>query len=80
MKSPLIKPSKTHLCFSFYSYIFGQIDKIELTTISNDGVRVNYTWYKTNSYQDIWDRKFITIHPQNDPFIVSKSIFILLII
>ena len=64
----MIKPSKTDLCFSFYYYIFGQIDKIELTTNSNDEAHVNYTWYKINSCEDFWGREFITIHPQKDPF------------
>ena len=73
LDSPKIKSIQTEFCFSFYYYMFGPVDSIQLLLISDeDGRNYNKTiWKKLFSQSDLWHRKFITIQPRKQPFKVS---------
>ena len=73
--TPIIKPTTTQTCFSFYYYAFGNVDNVSLAlfSIQDSGIQErNDTWFKANSHNDKWHRTFITIPPQNKPFTVSQ--------
>ena len=75
--SPVIKPTNDVICFSFYYYMFGPVEKVTLALIipGGDGPNTgNYIWFKADSHNDMWHRKFITIFKQKSPFFVSNLI------
>lgn len=75
--SPVIKTTNT-MCFSFYYYMFGAVEKMFLSLIVNkpDGsIERNDIWFHSSSHNDMWHRKFITIYPQNNAFQVSFEIY-----
>lgn len=75
--SPVIKPTKT-MCFSFYYYMFGAVEKIFLSLFVDkpDGsTQRNDIWFQGSSHNDMWHRKFITIYPQDNPFHVSFEVY-----
>lgn len=80
-ESPLIRTSKTDLCFSFYYYMFGYAHKIQLHQVNYNPGDVLYSneiiWEKFGSHNDLWHRKFITIKPldKDYSFLVSLNVF-----
>lgn len=73
--TPIIKPTTTQTCFSFYYYAFSLVDNVSLAlfSVQDTGIEQrNDIWFKANSHNDKWHRIFINIPPQNKPFTVSQ--------
>jgi len=73
LQSPLIAPTSTPNCFSFYYYIYGaDANKTDLY-LSSQSQPDHLIWSRHYPAGDMWYNYMINIPPQNAPFRVSNT-------